>query len=480
VLLWRKKTKHQESRSVARHQVKELLPWMPCPPENDVTRRIGKLLWAGEAVFNLAPPCDFFPRSLYGAVMLPAAPGRPAALLLMGGIWQDRPMNDIWRLTIPQLGARGSGNLLSKPRWTRVSPHTEASINESGKRIWKKWPGRLRFGLCASRADGGGMLVHVAGGGGAGSSFGLNDVWASEDGGTNWICMTQAAPWCRRHSPGLYSVPRRPDHLLLVGGMANDAEICKDVWTSDDAGHSWAILEEPPWGFSLGRCRPALLPLGAEDCDEPSTVRVLMLGGCFSDDPEGGCFSLERLMHDAWECHLDLSASPARWARANDWRPWGSSSDQQARMGVENATCTWDPGSNQIIAKLPAADFVSTFSAERPSSTQEALPWQQSFTRHMPKCMRSDTWRGPASPSAASIYVRIASTTRQAVPRLVIANSEAVLISDETEWYHHARFVLLLGVRLGHAYDMPGDLWRGRVLPAVLPTVLSTPPTKRS
>eukprot|EP00913_Durusdinium_trenchii_P013034 g12235.t1 len=80
-------------------------------------------------------------------------------------------------------------------------------------------------------------------------------------------------------------------------------------------------------------------------------VPILILGGCFIDGGEGGGFGgYERLMHDAWEGHVDFET------QAVHWKPWGTQMDERgrrwARLGMDVASCTKERDSH-LVALLP-------------------------------------------------------------------------------------------------------------------------------
>uniref|UniRef100_A0A7S4RJA6 Uncharacterized protein n=1 Tax=Alexandrium monilatum TaxID=311494 RepID=A0A7S4RJA6_9DINO len=460
-----------------------------CAPPEEGELRLGEHLWAGVAGLEEVSASGFFPRLRYAAVAVPGPRRRSASsLLLLGGVLDGFNRNDVWRLTIPCVGVFGGTHQDPVPRWTEMSPHDEGKVDGQGRRTLQKWRPRQDFGCCAATSGRGGFLVYVA----AGSSLGslCNDVWASEDGGANWVCMCSCSPWERRRAPALCAVPGRPDHLLLAGGMAPYAEVCGDAWISEDAGYSWSLLDSPPWSSSTGRYRSALLPLPREKGEATCEDRMLLLGGCFIDGQDGsgtpstavrygggggGTIGLERLLHDAWECRLDFAAADK--ARAARWNAWGSDTEHRgarlAKFGVEYATGCIDGAGRTLIAQLPERDFVSAAEAAPPQgSSERALSWMQAeFNRNELPTVAQAAVRptDPAKAGYTTTYVRLADPGCGGVPRLVLTSLSGVWLSGDGEWRRHLRLALLLGIRLEGSRGIPGDLWRGRVLPCLLP-----------
>jgi len=449
------------------------------PPLRAGSFHLGERLWAGMAGLEQVPDCEFFPRMFYGSVVIPPAKkGAGCALLLLGGSGgpdKGGLDNDVWRLNVPRLGIRrtvGADGNPVRPRWMLISPSDRGEIDGSGRRILRKWMRRGDFGLCAAAADSGGLLIYVAGGNGAATSF--SDIWASQDGGSSWLCMNSQAPWGRRAAPAVCAVPGKPDRLLLAGGFGQQAEVCEDVWISDDAGVSWTELARPIWAKECGRYRAAFLPLPRNDTNEHGEARMLLLGGCFIDGGGGGYGGLERLMHDGWECRVDFSSVTK--AQAASWHPWGTSWEQRGKeyavRGVEFATATMDSQNSTLIARLPEKDFVSVAEARKPNT--ESIEWHQ-----VELATDSEVTRGrlrsvtPITEAEQMVHVRFADFGSHAViSRLALINAEGVFLSGDGEWRRHVRFALLLGARLEAACGLPGDLWRGRVLPSLLPAVL--------
>ncbi|CAJ1358574.1 unnamed protein product [Effrenium voratum] len=432
--------------------------WSPIlwGPFNMEPFEVGSLVLA---LLNPKAPLEsgaFFPRRHFCSLVLPASSATGGVLLFLGGEklaggWR---CNDIWRLTLAKHAWRAC-------EWKLISAHDEGQSDDRGRRWHRKWKPRCNFAAaCASARRG--YLLYVAGGEDA-VGYRLNDVWASQDGGLSWRCMSQASPWKPRTSPSLLAVPGRAERLVLSGGMAAAAEVCQDLWISDDAGFSWRQLQQPSWAEYTGRFRAALLPLEAKQRGLTDTVQVLILGGCFIDGGEGGYGGFERLMHDAWEGKVDFHQ------QASEWKCWGMQTNQRgrqwARQGVDAASCTWERG-KRLLALLPGQDVVSTAPLRAPDV--ESLPWRPAQAAGVVReALRRDLGRSiSASDSAAQCHVRL-STARNAVPRLILAFDEGVLVSGFGEWRRQWRFLLLVGIRLSHL--LPFDLWQRRVVLAILP-----------
>ncbi|CAE7402147.1 Creg1 [Symbiodinium natans] len=335
--------------------------------------------------------------------------------------------------------------------WQVISPHEEGNPDGYGRRVHRKWRPRASFGLACAQAQRG-FLLYVAGGEDA-SGHRLSDVWASQDGGAQWRCMSQAAPFGARASPALAALPKRPERVVLCGGMAASAELCHDVWVSEDAGYSWTQLARPPWAHITGRFRSALLalpPAAGEMAELSQTATVLMLGGCFIDGGDGAYGGFERLMHDVWEGRINFGKQAAEWSS------WGTQTDDRgrpwARLGVDAASCARD--GRRLVALLPGRPAVSEVALQRPTQEVESLHWRA-----------SQTFDGPSQ-----CTLRVAAS-RNSLPRLLLAFPEGLLVSGPREWRRQLIFLLLLGLRLSTRHQIPEEIWRRKVLPGVLPAI---------
>lgn len=447
--------------------------WHKPPPQGSF--RLGEHLWSGRAELKDVPACTFFPRRWYGAVHLPGY-GGSSSLLLLGGSNDNSHSNDVWELTIPSLGASKylTNSRQAVPRWTSKSPPNDGEINSQGLRVLRKWRGRHDFGCCAAPAKSGGLLVYVVAGERLGSP--LSDVWASETRGSTWACMSSSAPWGKRKAPALCAVPGHPDVLVLAGGFGPCADVKGDVWISDDSGSTWAFLERPPWSLTTGRYRAALLPLPHRCDDDSGAASMLLIGGCFIDGQDGGggggTIGLERLMHDAWECKLDLL--PTSGVQGMSWVEWGIDSEQRgslnARRGVEYATCTIDTTRRTLIARLPNRNFVSVAEARPPDAA--SIGWHQAdLQEHSDVAKPRGRTTDALSAGDDLTYIRFVDAGCETVPRLALMNTRGVWLTTDHEWRRHFRFALLLGLRFENMFGIPRELWLGRVLPSLLPAV---------
>ncbi|CAE7496387.1 Creg1 [Symbiodinium sp. CCMP2592] len=367
-------------------------------------------------------------------------------------------------------GERASGASLGRRgTWHVVSAHEEGSPDGYGRRVHRKWRPRASFGLACAPARGG-YLLYVAGGEDA-SGHRLSDVWASQDGGAHWRCMAQDAPFGARASPALAAVPKRPERVILCGGMAASAELCLDVWVSEDAGYSWSQLDRPPWAHITGRFRSALLPLppaAGETAEFSQTANVLLVGGCFIDGGDGAYGGFERLMHDVWEGRVNFGK------KAAEWRSWGTQTDDRgrpwAKLGVDNASCASD--GRRLVALLPGRPAVSETPLQRPTTEVESLQWRASQeATTLPRALGAAWGKSiSAFDGPSQCTLRIA-TSRNSLPRLLLAFPEGLLVSGPAEWRRQLIFLLLLGLRLSNRYQLPEEIWRRKVLPGVLPAI---------
>jgi len=451
--------------------------WAP-PPSEAWAFRLGEYLWCGAARLQEAPPGGFLPRRSFAALTLPPAGRLAASLLLMGGLRDDEAMNDVWRLSLPRLGAQRASDAsgaLAQPKWTEVSPQDVGHTNGQGQRVMRKWKGRSNFSSCAATSAKGYTLIYVVAGSDGGKNF-LNDIWASEDGGANWVCMSRQASWQKRTAPGICALPERPDHIVLAGGTMKSGELFQDVWLSDDAGSTWVMLERPECLAATGRYRPALLPLAPRCQDDRGSARILLLGGCFIDGGDRGYASLERLMHDAWECTLDF-ASPDR-SKAATWTCWGNIRDSRGSVwepvGVDSFTCALDANNHTLAARLPSQDFLCVAKARAPPDSQESVAWYPLRPSQPSRVLVKEKPDGlPKADTEKLVFVRLSAAVPSLIPRLVVVTTREVLVSDDGEWCRQVLFMLLIGLRIGNSRGFPAELWNRRVMPAVLPSALA-------
>ncbi|CAK9093732.1 unnamed protein product [Durusdinium trenchii] len=404
----------------------------------------------------------FFPRHHFSSLVLPGCGATGGPLLFLGGQKASGGWccNDVWRCTLSKTAWRDCN-------WKLISAHDEGYSDDRGRRWHRKWKPRCNFAVAGASARRG-YLLYVAGGEDAAGGR-LNDLWASQDGGLSWRCMSQASPWSPRAACALLSVSGRPERLLLCGGLAAAAEVCQDLWMSDDAGFSWHRLPEPSWAHITGRFRAALMPLEVGQHRGDGAVPILILGGCFIDGGEGGGFGgYERLMHDAWEGHVDFET------QAVHWKPWGTQMDERgrrwARLGMDVASCTKERDSH-LVALLPGHPSVSVAPLCAPENA-ESLPWRPAQEPHLLREALRHHWSRSISvqDGYGQCHVRL-STALRAVPRLVLAFDEGILISSFEEWQRQVTFLLLVALRQSRrpVAALPVDVWRQRILPAVLP-----------
>ena len=79
---------------------------------------------------------------------------------------------------------------------------------------------------------------------------GGNDTWSSVDLGVNWNPVVAAnfpSPARLAMSGGIYSPTPSTDTIVLIGGQAVTGQHLNDVWTSTNAGISWALVATGPW-----------------------------------------------------------------------------------------------------------------------------------------------------------------------------------------------------------------------------------------
>lgn len=92
-----------------------------------------------------------------------------------------------------------------------------------------------------------------------GTETGLNDVWATADGGRTWEERTPAAAWAPRLYVGLATLGVG---TVLVGGQSDKTHLFRpytDAWATEDGGRTWQQLPDPPAGMP-GRGGMGLLP----------------------------------------------------------------------------------------------------------------------------------------------------------------------------------------------------------------------------
>ncbi|CAE7852822.1 unnamed protein product, partial [Symbiodinium microadriaticum] len=175
-----------------------------------------------------------------------------------------------------------------------------------------------------------------------------------------------------------------------------------------------------------------------------------------------------RLMHDVWEGHVNFGK------KAAEWRSWGTQTDDRgrpwAKLGVDAASCASD--GRRLVALLPGRPAVSEATLQRPAMEVESLQWRASQeATTLPRALGAAWGKSiSAFDGPSQCTLRIA-TSRNSLPRLLLAFPEGLLVSGPAEWRRQLIFLLLLGLRLSNRYQLPEEIWRRKVLPGVLPAI---------
>lgn len=129
------------------------------------------------------------------------------------------------------LGGSGSGSSVLSDVWR----------SKDGGTHWTQlfdaapWPARCGHGFVALPDD----AMVLAGGAGADGSL-MNDVWRSSDGGSTWEQLLVVSPWPPRVDLGAVALP--DGAMLLLGGSIADRGMLNDIWRSEDGGTEWKRL----------------------------------------------------------------------------------------------------------------------------------------------------------------------------------------------------------------------------------------------
>ncbi|OLQ08938.1 hypothetical protein AK812_SmicGene7537 [Symbiodinium microadriaticum] len=138
-------------------------------------------------------------------------------------------------------------------------------------------------------------------------------------------------------------------------------------------------------------------------------------------------------------------------------RPW-------AKLGVDAASCASD--GRRLVALLPGRPAVSEATLQRPAMEVESLQWRASQeATTLPRALGAAWGKSiSAFDGPSQCTLRIA-TSRNSLPRLLLAFPEGLLVSGPAEWRRQLIFLLLLGLRLSNRYQLPEEIWRRKVLP---------------
>lgn len=113
-------------------------------------------------------------------------------------------------------------------------------VSENSNTTTTKWSQRSTFTSLAFKHK-----IWVMGG--ENSSGYLNDVWASNDNGSNWIKITNNAPWQGRRYASSVVLDGK---MYIIGGYGNvDGMITplRDVWSTKN-GTAWKLVtDQAPW-----------------------------------------------------------------------------------------------------------------------------------------------------------------------------------------------------------------------------------------
>lgn len=421
-----------------------------------VPRRIGEGLWRCGPLQAL-PDCSFFPR--IGYVALPLTSGAQAYVL--GGQREGRWFNDVW---LVQLSASGAG-------WFQLSSHEEPRRLEAGASatISAKWAGRERFSAAVGTRKPGCMALYVCGGrNGIGC---LSDVWASENSGSTWYCMTQDPPFGARVDAGLVTVPGRYTHLVLCGGWKPVGPVLtlrNDMWVSIDAGMQWeAVQPASPW---QPRGVPLLVFVGA--AKDYGSRRLLVLGGTGYNFPGSGMDERmlsnegmnERMLPDAWECDLNVTDAQA------SWRSLGNIPEESDPLLCFSArTAGFDHCASRSFSLHKSWQESGMIIAKMRREIKMAPP-------PFPRLWRStELFDGAGKPVSSTKEMQrfqclaLVSMARAQCPRLLVFTENGASATGVRELRWQRNFLEWLGRALDRAGVLPEVMFAQAVVPALLP-----------
>jgi len=209
--------------------------------------------------------CGFEARMHFGVVFTPSKKivvlGGTNKAVNFGDVWEGNADGNGWRLLAENapFGPRHGHALLCHPGTGELfliagdvqgvgempsKPTNDVWMSDDGGTQWylqtasAPWLPRKYLGTAINENG----VIFLAGGNIGYGMSGLNDVWKSEDGGKTWSPLTLVAPWTARHSFAFVRLSggSRPGRLYVLGG--EDGRRLHDVWASDDGGRTWSVM----------------------------------------------------------------------------------------------------------------------------------------------------------------------------------------------------------------------------------------------
>jgi len=299
----------------------------------------------------LSEACGWAPRRHFGAVFTPSG-----SVFVVGGTDGTSNFGDVW------------------------------TSDEDGEE-WKLVVNPGAFGhrhghalVCDGRN---GDLFVIAGSGGntmADQSMPLRDVWRSRD-GRDWTLQTDAAPWAaRKYFSAVMDVDGR---LFIAGGLSGHGTGgLNDIWSSDDAGRTWAsVALAAPWSgrysFSL-----ALLPGGTR------RGRIYIFGGTdgraqhdvWASDDRGSTWQLMRFTHTR-EMRQAFYEDRASWTPRFDFSATADGHGMVTVLGGKTDLVGEDAFSNEVwklpSPQIPATDWYNRKNNDdRLNADTQPLTWE--------------------------------------------------------------------------------------------------------
>lgn len=263
--------------------------------------------------------------------------------------------------------------------------------------------------------------------GGVGKDRMFNDVWESHDGGESWTQRTSKAGWCPRY--GHRAVPISGGAVVLTGGVTMGG-LLADVWQSLDGGTSWApaAMRTPPW---QARAAHAVVRLST-----PGGEALVLLAGKGEDG----------VLRDVWRS-MDCGAS---WHCVVERAPWLARCGPAAVPLAGNVILLLGgyTGQTYLADVWTSGDLGSSWTLVR-----GAAPW---LPRYCHACIAL---------GGQSIMVLGGHAADNSLSDVWESPSRALL-------RRHTLLALLVGRRLETSRGISRELWRGRVMPYLLPRVV--------
>jgi len=403
---------------------------------------IGEMLWLSP-LQPLKRPA-WAPRVGYTPLFFGKARTGHRVLWIFGGEHNGRYTNDVWR------SVNGGSSWALVPAGDRWSPRIRTNV-----------AGGSTAPLPNPQA-----VIYIVGG--QGSSGPCSDVWASDTLCKTWYCMNRRAPFGPRLDASCIVMPSDPQTLLVAGGVSTDLH--RDIWISRDLGATFSEVTVPelPSSFTLVSFPPNFLCVSYSPQQERLGVWRLLIDGL-----DGPCSTVDAKQ---FQSQLSPGVQPTTWSAELSPLDDFTATEFDGWMNFQFDYMTTFQHSPRVALDLQAGNLI-TWDARQNClmvywlQQQHASP--QWPTRYSKLCL--------ADCKVGHIYCDMDSlqfSTRKG--RLVVFTEGGVTqsplwASRQTQLKAQVRYMLLLGLRLHVLHGLPREVWSGRVLKMILPSVQGVP-----